>query len=142
MALLRASGLPIPSEVYGYSPAPDNAADRDRVYLYGVRKRHSLERRVVIGLGEEDIISISRQLAQLEARMMSIPFPAGGNLYYTKDLETVAAGRWGIPLDDERFCVGLDTRLPLDLWYGRRSQTEDPVGRSPPFFFVNYSPLN
>jgi hypothetical protein len=53
--------------------------------------------------------------------MMSIAFPAGGSLYYAKDLEKVAR-RLGIPLGDERFCVGPDTRLPL--WYGRRSQLD------------------
>ena len=37
------------------------------------------------------------------------------------------AGGPGIPLEDERFCVGPDTRLPL--WYGRRSQLD--VDRGP-----------
>ena len=73
-----------------------------------------------------DIISITRQLAELESKMMSIAFPAGGSLYFTKDLEEVAA-RPGIPLENKRFCVGPDTRLPL--WYGRRSQLD--VDRGP-----------
>ncbi len=50
--------------------------------------------------------------------MMSISFPAGGSLYYTTDLEKLG-GRPGIPLADERFCVGPDVRLPL--WFGKRS---------------------
>ena len=62
---------------------------------------------------------------------MSIPFPAGGSLYYTNDLEKMA-GRTGIPLKDERFCVGLDARL--HMWYGRRSQLD--VDRGP------YTPLS
>lgn len=45
-------------------------------------------------LGEKDIVS------------------AGGSLYYTEDLEKVAKGL-GILLEDKRFCVGPDTRLPL-----------------------------
>ena len=49
---------------------------------------------------------------------MLIAFPAGGSLYYAKDLEKVA-GRPVTPLEDERFCVGPDTRLLL--WFGRRS---------------------
>ncbi|KAG6888801.1 hypothetical protein C0995_005821 [Termitomyces sp. Mi166 len=57
---------------------------------------------------------------------MSIAFPAGGNLYYAKDLKKVA-GRPGIPLEDKRFCVGPDTRL--SLWYGGRSQID--VDRGP-----------
>ena len=77
-------------------------------------------------LGQEDVISVTRQIAELESQMMQIPFPAGGSLYYTKDLEKVA-GRPGIKLEDERFCVGPDTRLPL--WFGRRSQLD--VDRGP-----------
>ena len=76
---------------------------------------------VWVELEEPDIISVLRQLVQLESRMMSIPFPAGGSLYYTDDLEKVA-GNTGIPLDDERFCVGPDARL--HMWYGRRSQLD------------------
>jgi len=59
--------------------------------------------------------------------MMSIPFPAGGSLYHTNDLEKKVAGRTGIRLNDERFCVGPDARL--HMWYGRRSQLD--VNRGP-----------
>ena len=77
-------------------------------------------------LEEPDIILVLRQLAELESRVMSIPFPAGGSLYYTTDLEKVA-GRRGIPLDDNhRFCVGPDARLRM--WYGRRSQLKEKRG--------------
>jgi len=50
--------------------------------------------------------------------MMSIAFPAGGSLYYAQDLEKVSGGA-GIPLEDECYCIGPDTGLPL--WDGRRS---------------------
>lgn len=63
-------------------------------------------------LGEREIESVVRQLVQLEAKMMSISFPAGGSLYYAQDLERVA-GKPGIPLKDERFCIGPDVRLTL-----------------------------
>jgi hypothetical protein len=123
MELLRSSGLPIP-EVYGYSPAPDNAAETEYIFMQFVQGTSLSD--IWFDLGEEDIISISRQISELESKMMSIAFPAGGNLYYTKDLEKVA-GRPGIPLEDERFCVGPDTRL--HLWYGRRSLLD--VDRGP-----------
>ena len=58
--------------------------------------------------------------------MMSIPFPAGGSLYYVKDLEKVAR-RTTILLNDEAFCVGPDVRL--HMWFGRRSQLD--VDRGP-----------
>ncbi|PSR75399.1 hypothetical protein PHLCEN_2v9157 [Hermanssonia centrifuga] len=97
LEFLRSSGLPVP-KIYGYSLNSDNAAGT---------------------LGE--VISVVRQLTQLESVMMSLSFPAGGSLYFTKDLEKFATGL-DIPLEDERFCIGPDTRLPL--WYGRRSKLD------------------
>ncbi|KAF6749111.1 hypothetical protein DFP72DRAFT_1143464 [Ephemerocybe angulata] len=69
-------------------------------------------------LGDEEVVSVVHQLTQLEARMMAQPFPAGGSLYFTKDLEKVSPGL-GVPLEDKRFCVGPDTEWAL--WYGRRA---------------------
>ncbi|KAJ7775916.1 protein kinase subdomain-containing protein PKL/CAK/Fmp29, partial [Mycena maculata] len=123
MALLRSSGLPIP-KVYGYSPASDNAAETEYIFMEFVRGTKLSD--VWLDLGEPEIISVLRQLAQLESKMMSISFPAGGSLYYAQDLEKVAGGP-GIPLEDERFRVGPDARL--SLWYGRRSQLD--VNRGP-----------
>ncbi|GBE82854.1 protein kinase subdomain-containing protein PKL/CAK/Fmp29 [Sparassis crispa] len=123
MRFLRSSGLPVP-EVYDYSPSSDNAAKTEYIFMEFVRGTKLSD--VWLELEEPDIVSVLRQLAQLESRMMSIPFPAGGSLYYTNDLEK-AAGRTGIPLNDERFCVGPDARL--HMWYGRRSQLD--VDRGP-----------
>ncbi|KAF5354038.1 hypothetical protein D9756_006957 [Leucocoprinus leucothites] len=123
MTLLRSSGLPIP-KIYGYSPAPDNAAETEYIFMEFVQGTSLSD--IWFDLGEGDIISISRELAELESKMMSIAFPAGGSLYYTEDLEKVD-GTPGITLEDKRFCVGPDTRLPL--WYGRRSQLK--VDRGP-----------
>ncbi|KAF8326749.1 hypothetical protein F5887DRAFT_899563, partial [Amanita rubescens] len=108
MALLRSSGLPIP-EVYGYSPVSDNVAETEYIFMEFV-----------------EATSLSDICLLNSSRMMSIAFPAGGSLYYTKDLENVA-GRPCIPLEDKRFCIGPDTALPL--WYGRRSQLD--VDRGP-----------
>ena len=123
MALLRSFGLPIP-EVYGYSPTPDNAAETEYIFMEFVRGSTLSD--LWLDLGEHEIVSVLRQLAQLESKMMSISFPAGGSLYYAQDLEKVA-GSPGIPLEDERFCVGPDVKLPM--WFGRRSQLD--VDRGP-----------
>ncbi|KAL5480871.1 hypothetical protein ACEPAI_9811 [Sanghuangporus weigelae] len=123
MRLLRSSGLPVP-EVYDYSPSSDNAAKTEYIFMEFMRGTKLSD--VWLELEEPDIVSVLRQLAQLESRMMSILFPAGGSLYYANDLEKVA-GRTGIPLNDERFCVGPDARL--HMWYGRRSQLD--VDRRP-----------
>ena len=132
MALLRSSGLPIP-KVYGYSPTPDNAAETEYIFMEFVRGTKLSD--IWLDLGEQEIISVLRQLVQLESKMMSISFPAGGSLYYAQDLEKAAGGP-GIPLEDERFCVGPDVRLPL--WYGRRSQLEVDRGPCRPLsaFFI------
>lgn len=115
MEFLRSSGLPVP-QVYGYSPVSDNTAKTEYIFMEFVRGTKLSD--VWLELGESDIVSILRQLVQLESQLMSISFPAGGSLYYTHDLEKLA-GRAAIPLKDERFCVGPDTRLPM--WRGRRS---------------------
>ncbi|EED83412.1 predicted protein [Postia placenta Mad-698-R] len=123
MEFLRSSGLPVP-QVYGYSPVSDNTAKTEYIFMEFVRGTKLSD--VWLELGESDIVSILRQLVQLESQLMSISFPAGGSLYYAHDLEKVA-GRAAIPLKDERFCVGPDTRLPM--WRGRRSQLN--VDRGP-----------
>ena len=123
MALLRSSGLPVP-EVYGYSPTPDNAAETEYIFMEFVQGVELSD--IWFDLGEQEIESVLRQLAVLESKMVSIAFPAGGSLYYVRDLAKVTEGL-GIALEDARFCVGPDTSLPL--WYGRRSQLD--VDRGP-----------
>jgi hypothetical protein len=137
MALLRSSGLPIP-EVYGYSPTPNNAAGTEYIFMEFVQGTNLSD--VWFDLGEGEIISIARQLAELESKMMSIAFPAGGSLYYAEDLENVpGSASWpAITLEDKRFCVGPDTSLRL--WYGRRSQLDldrGPCRPLPAFFYYS-----
>ena len=142
MALLRSFGLPIP-EVYGYSPTPNNAAGTEYIFMEFVQGTNLSD--IWFNLVEGEIISVSRQLAELEWKVMSIAFPAGGSLYYTEDLENAAGSTsWptgpGITLEDKHFCVGPDTSLRL--CYGRRSQLNLYRGpcRQLPAFFV--TPLN
>ena len=77
MALLRSFELPIP-EVYGYSPAPENAAETEYAFIEFVQGTSLSD--ISFGLGEGNAISISRQLAKLKSKMMSIAFPAGRSL--------------------------------------------------------------
>lgn len=125
LAFLRSSGLPIPG-VFGYSPVSENEAETEYIfteYIPGPRLgdvwRH---------LNEKEIISVLRQIVQLESMMMSIDFPVGGSLYYTQDLKRVG-GKPGVFLEDYdgRFCIGPDTNLPM--WYGKRSQLD--IDRGP-----------
>lgn len=126
MAFLRAHGLPVP-KVYGYSPTPDNAAKTEYIFMEFVKGTKLTD--LWMQLKEADLASIVRQLVKLESYIMSIPFPAGGSLYYVHDLEKVAGEKTGIPISvkDEHFCIGPDVRL--HMWYGRRSQLD--VKRGP-----------
>lgn len=123
MRFLRSSGLPV-LEVYDYSPSSDNVAKTEYIFMEFMRSTKLSD--VWLELEEPDIVSALRHLALLESRMISIPFPAGGSLYYTNELEKVA-GRTCVLLNDERFCVGPDAGLRM--WFGRRLQLD--VDRGP-----------
>ncbi|TFK86561.1 protein kinase subdomain-containing protein PKL/CAK/Fmp29 [Polyporus arcularius HHB13444] len=131
LAFLRSAGLPTP-EVYRYSPTPDNAAGTEYILMQFI-EGISLADVLMSDLREGNIIPIMRQLVELESKMMSMAFPAGGSLYFTEDLANIAGGtsgttRPGIALkSDKRFCVGPETSL--HLWFGRRSQLD--VDRGP-----------
>ena len=119
----RSCGIPVP-EIYGYSADSVNVARTPYILMEFVHDSKLSE--VWPSLGDEEVISVIRQLTQIEARIMSQSFPAGGSLYFTEDLEKVAPGL-GVPLEDKRLCVGPDTKLAL--WYGRRAGLD--VNRGP-----------
>ncbi|KAF7288594.1 APH domain-containing protein [Mycena indigotica] len=119
----RSCGIPVP-EIYGYSADSNNVAGTPYILMEFVHGPKLSE--IWPSLGDEQVISVVRQLTQIESRMMSQPFPAGGSLYFTEDLEKVAPGM-GVPLEDKRFCVGPDTKLAY--WYGRRAGLD--VNRGP-----------
>jgi hypothetical protein len=136
MDFLRSRGLPIP-EIYGYSPSTDNVAETE--YIFTEFVEGTALNTIWFDLEEEDIISLTRQIAKLESVMMSIDFPAGGSLYYAKDLEKIH-GRRGISLEDKRFCVGPEVRP--SLWAGRRSQLKVDRGPCTPLFAFYITPFN
>ena len=83
-------GLPIP-QVYGYSPAPNNAAEAEYIFMEFLQGTKLSD--IWFELGEGEIISVSRRLAELESETMSIAFPAGGSLYYAKTWRRWPGGR-------------------------------------------------
>jgi len=109
--------LPVP-KIYGYSPDSDNAAGTGHILMEFVQGSKLSE--IWRDLNDEEVISVIRQLTQLETRMISSP--AGGR-YFSKDLDKVVTGL-GVLLDDKDFCISPDTRLLL--WYGRRAKLEGP----------------
>ena len=114
---------------------------------------------VWFNLEKDEIDSFMDKLAKFEFIMMSISFPAGGSIYYARDLKQLS-GSEGIPLEGEnqdisldeqtkripaqkeRFCVGSDVSVPL--WYGRREEMGAFVGRTSPnlfyLFLINCCP--
>ncbi|KAF7289310.1 Altered inheritance of mitochondria protein 9, mitochondrial [Mycena indigotica] len=121
MDYLRTQGIPTP-QVYGYSPTTENEAETEYILMEFVEGSD-------LGsfwstLSEPQISSVTRQIAKLEATMMSLEFPAGGGLYYTKDLEAVSAS--GVPLEGTSFSVGPDIRATM--WKGKRPTLAQDVG--------------
>jgi aminoglycoside phosphotransferase (APT) family kinase protein len=135
MDLLASAGIPVP-EVYGYAPTSDNAAKTQYIFMEYIRGTILAD--VWSELVEKDINALIAQLTQLESHMMSIPFPAGGSLYYPKDLETLAE-KSGFPLEYEKFCLGPDANLRM--WSsGRRSQLKlDRRPRTPLLSLIPHS---
>ncbi|KAL5486270.1 hypothetical protein ACEPAI_7316 [Sanghuangporus weigelae] len=136
MDFLRSKGLLIP-KVYAYSFTSKNEAETEYIlmeYAEGIDLSQ-----IWFDLKEDEIISLMDQLVKVESTMMSISFPAGGSIYYTRDLKELSGNEGipleedneGIPLDEqiesislekERFCIGPDVSVPL--WYGRREQLD------------------
>ena len=127
MVFLRSKGLPIP-KVYAYSLTSKNEAQTEYILMEYVEGTNLSQ--IWFDLKEDEIISLMDQVAKVESTMMSISFPAGGSIYYARDLMELS-GNEGIPLDEqvessslekERFCIGPDVSVPL--WYGRREQLD------------------
>jgi serine/threonine protein kinase len=113
MDFLRSKGLPIP-KVYAYSFTSKNEAETEYILMEYVQGTDLSQ--IWFELKEDEIISLMDQLAKIESTMMSISFPAGGSIYYARDLKELS-GNEGIPLDEqieslslekERFCIGPD----------------------------------
>lgn len=94
MDFLRFKGLPIP-EVYGYSLTSENEAGTEYILIEYVEGTNLSD--VWFNREKDEIDSSMDQLAKLESNMMSIPFPAGGSIYYARDLKQLSGSegfRW------------------------------------------------
>ena len=88
-------------------------------------------------LKKDEIISLMDQLAKVESIMMSISFPAGGSIYYARDLKNLSGNPLdeqieSISLEKERLCIGTD--ISVSLWYGRREKLDVFRGPCTPHF--------
>ena len=134
MDFLRSGGFPIP-KVYAYSLTSKNEAETEYILMEYIEGTDLSQ--IWFDLKEDNVISLMGQLAKVESTMMSISFPAGGSIYYARDLKELSGNEGipleneGIPLDEqiesislekERFRIGPDVSVPL--WYGRREQLD------------------
>lgn len=127
MDFLRSKGLPIP-KVYAYSFMSKNEAQTEYILMEYVEGTDLSQ--IWFDLEKDQIISLMGQLAKVESTIISISFPAGGSIYYARDLKNLSGNEGtpleeeneGMPLEKERFCMGPDVSVPL--WYGRREQLD------------------
>ncbi|KAF2877511.1 hypothetical protein BDV95DRAFT_625375 [Massariosphaeria phaeospora] len=115
---LRSHGTPVP-KVYSYSATSENAAGTEYLFMELIRGTNLGD--IWLNLSGKAKITVVTKLVELESRLFTLPFPASGSLYYTKDLEA-GSNRVDVPVtnssDDSQFCIGPDTRL--SLWHGNR----------------------
>lgn len=138
MRFLRLHDIPVP-EIYSYSATSENSAGTEYIFMELVRGKNLGD--IWFDLPEKPRINMVSRIAELEARLFALSFPASGSLYYTKDLDA-ATRKVDVPAPNgsckDGFCVGPDTRLRL--WYGRRSELD--VDRGPctyPALFFHHS---
>lgn len=133
MRFLRLHDIPVP-EIYSYSATSENPAGTEYIFMELVRGTNLGD--IWFDLPEKPRINMVSRIAELEARLFALSFPASGSLYYTRDLDA-ATRKVEVPAPNgsckDGFCVGPDTRLRL--WYGRRSELD--VDRGP----CTYPPL-
>ena len=95
MDFFRSKGLPI-AEIYAYSFTPENEAGTEYIlmeYIEGIDLGD-----VWFNLKKDEIYSFMDQLVKFESIMMSIYFPAGGSIYYARNLKQLSRSE-GIPLE-------------------------------------------
>lgn len=72
-------------------------------------------------LSEQQRLRVLHDIAQLEAKLFSIQIPAGGSIYYTRDLDQ-RIPKVDIPGSGGQYCVGSYTGLRW--WFDRRGDLE------------------
>lgn len=85
MALLRSSGLYPRYIGIRILPCGDKAAETEYIFISITEGTQLSDMR--FDQEERDIISITRQVAELESKTIPVAFQAGGSLYYASDLE-------------------------------------------------------
>ena len=134
MDLLRTKGIPVP-KIYSYSTTSENLAGTEYIFMELVQGSYLGE--IWYDLSEQARITVVTRLVELESRLFTLPFPANGSLYYTKDLD-MRTEKFAISTSNTSgencLCVGPDTRL--SLWHGKRSKLD--VNRGPCTYLLSF----
>lgn len=114
---LRSHGMPVP-KIYGYSTVAENSIGTEYVLMEFMRGTNVGD--VWFTMTEKQRLKLVAEIADLEARMFAIDFPASGSLFHAEDLAPELE-RLQLPSSGggSPFCIGPDTTM--SQWYGKRS---------------------
>ena len=122
MDYLRSRAIPVP-KVYGYSTTSNNPAGTEYIFM-GMMRGTNLGT-IWFDLGEKARIAVVERLVEVESRLFSFDFPAGGSLFYNQDLDPAwdrATNPSKSSLSPGSFCIGPD--MTIGLWYGKRQRLQ------------------
>ena len=106
-------GLPVP-KILDYSSSPENSVGAEYIIMERVDGESLWSR--WLSLTTEEVKHVMTQIAEMEHRIFSFPFPAYGSLYHRRDLNDESQ----IALQVEDFSIG-----PIagrQFWHGERRQ--------------------
>ncbi|KAL4935201.1 hypothetical protein BDV06DRAFT_207470, partial [Aspergillus oleicola] len=112
---LRLQGIPTPT-VYAYSSSTMNQIGAEYIIMEQLDGKPLSEKWYTMTFDEQH--QIMKQIVELEAKMMSLKFPASGSIYYLHDITQDRS----IPLrghGNQKFCVGPVAQL--QYWEGQRA---------------------
>ncbi|PYI28637.1 kinase-like protein [Aspergillus indologenus CBS 114.80] len=113
-------GIPIP-KVLVYSTTSDNPIGSEYIIMERIQGVSLASR--WLSLTTEEVKSVMKQIAEMEQRMFTHPFPGHGSLYHQKDVK----GEMQIPISVQDFCIG--PVAARQFWHGDRTKTK--IDRGP-----------
>ncbi|KAI1952754.1 hypothetical protein LOZ12_002321 [Ophidiomyces ophidiicola] len=126
LGFLRANSLPVP-KVLAYSCDNTNPVGAEYLILEKIEGKPLSDQWFT--MDTKICVKIMRQIVELEARFMSLSFPASGSLYYQRDLNPCDRihSIEGGPGDTDQFVVGPTAQHAW--WYRERARLD--VDRGP-----------
>lgn len=130
LGLLRSQGIPVPT-VLAYSPDHANPVGTEYILLEKIGGTSLSDQWFY--MDNKTRVKIMRQIVDVEARFMSIHFPASGSLYYRRDLKShnaIPVFEQDDPSSPDQIVVGPSAQH--EWWYQQRALLQ--VDRGPCMF--------